>query len=82
MPDYQHDEATTERVSRVTWLLIAGWTPTTAEAAARLGLSWGGAYRLLCRLQLPLYQDDDKRWRLDKSELIAWVREAMREDVT
>lgn len=55
----------TERVAFISWRLMAGDVWTTAEVAALMGLDWSGAYRRLEMMSriLPIYQDDQKRWR-------------------
>lgn len=58
------DLMTTERIALVSWALLLGKAYTTREVAELTGLTWGGAYRMLCRMSrvLPLYQHDDGRW--------------------
>lgn len=54
----------TERAAFVGWRLMAGDVWTTQEVATLLGMSWQGAYQLLCGASriLPIYQDEQRRW--------------------
>lgn len=55
----------TERVAFISWRLMAGDVWTTSEVAALMGLDWSATYRRLEMMSriLPIYQDDQKRWR-------------------
>lgn len=54
----------TERAVFVGWRLMAGDVWTTQEVANILGMSWAGAYQLLCKASriLPIYQNEEKQW--------------------
>ncbi|MBI1296682.1 hypothetical protein GC175_17135 [bacterium] len=58
---------TTERVAQVTLWLARGEAFTVAELAIRTGMTWEGAYRMLCRMErkIPLWRDEvTKKWAL------------------
>ena len=63
-----HDATPQQRAARLALRMARGWQPTTAEAAAWLGMSKQGAHRmltLLCGPGIPLTRDDvTGRWCL------------------
>lgn len=62
----QADYNTTERVALLTFGLALGTAYTTSQVADLTGMTWGGAYRMLCRVSgiLPIYQDETGCWRI------------------
>lgn len=60
---------TTERAGVVVWLLSRGYKFTTLEVAKIVGLTPGGAWRLMERLsrRVPIYQEH-ARWRMVEDE--------------
>lgn len=49
----------TERVATTAWAFAQGESYTTAQVATLTGLTWFGAYKLLCKMSrvLPIYCD-------------------------
>lgn len=58
-------ETATERAAFIGWRLMVGDMWTTQEIATLLGMDWSAAYKLLNRMSLilPIYQDEQKRWK-------------------
>ena len=57
----------TERSARVVYKMMMGWTPTTREVTEACRYEDdSGAWYLMCRisLEVPVYLDDDHRWRI------------------
>ncbi len=48
-----------QRAARITWWLAHGESITTADVARLSGLSWDGAYKMMCNLSgaIPIYCD-------------------------
>lgn len=61
----------TERTARVVYRMMLGWQPTTREVAQRCNLTDSGAWYLLARisLEVPVYLDEDHRWRIVEEAL-------------
>ena len=49
----------------VTWQLASGKLLTTVAVADKFGMTWTGAYSLLCNISghIPIVQDERRRWR-------------------
>ena len=60
----QIEPIVTERVAVIVWKIAQGQVYTTAEIAVICGLTWDGAYKLMCRVSrvLPIYLDN-AQWK-------------------
>ena len=66
MTDFDLAETATERTAIVVYKLMLGWQPTTRDVATLCHVGDSGAWRLLSRISLtvPIYLDDDHKWRI------------------
>lgn len=54
-----------EKAAKVTFQIVSGDTPTTADIAERFGMTWQGAYRMMSNVSrvVPLTTENG-RWRV------------------